>query len=297
MTMIAHSLKNIIELIPQALEHVKQASVDQEMPLDSKASTIATALELQYFEKIAHKSVNVFALEKVAQAVELYGVTELVKELGTALVKAAADCKVDELLNTNENFFLKVAAFEGTHANMSIEERSATATALYKEAKQRNIDADELVMLYSGNGYLSKEAAVKALAVRYHTTQNTDFVKLAGTIGRMPDTSLSPELLIEISDTICKLDKMAGLNFQGHNFYKEAFFLKESAFKSSMSVRLCGKDIPYESIERVGRQKVASYIGEDIAKEMDAGPQNFKAVVETLPLDLQNVLHSLVKNV
>jgi hypothetical protein len=62
-------------------------------------------------------------------------------------------------------------------------------------------------------------------------------------------------------------------------------------------VKLAGQNIPYENLERVGHGKIASYIGKDVADEMNHGPENFKAVAETLPLDLQRVLVSLTKNV
>jgi hypothetical protein len=295
--MLAHTLKNILELVPEALPLVKKASIDKTMPLDSKDSTIATALQLKYFEKVAYQPVDVFALEKVTKAVHVYGVQDEVNTLTDKLIKAAEKKTSDNELGTSENYFLKVAAFEGDLGNLPIKDRSEIATNLYKEAKARGIEASEQIMLYSGNGFLSKEAAVKALAVRFNETKNTDFVKIASAIGRTPDAVLSPEILTELSNTVCKMDEEYGLNFKGHNFYKEAFFTKEAAYKGSISVRVAGKDVPYESLERVGREKIAAYIGADVAAEMDAGPANFKNVVETLPLDLQRVLGNLIKNV
>ena len=297
MTMLAHTLKTILELIPEALPFVKQASVDKEMPLDNKDSTIATALQLKYLEKVAYRPVDIFAIEKIAKAVHMYGVTEDVTRLSNAMIKAASEQKIRKENDSDENYFLKVASFEGELSNVSVEDRSAAATYLYKEATKRNLKPSDAVILYSGNAYLSKEAAVQALSVRYNFTGNTDFVKIASALGKTPDVLLSSDILLQISDTICNMDKVAGLHFKGHNFYKEAFFVKEAAFKGSINVRLCGKDVPYESIARVGREKIASYMGSDIASEMDNGPANFKAVIETLPLDLQNVLSSLVKNV
>lgn len=295
--MLAHSLKQILELVPEALPLVKQASIEQEMPLDSKDSAIATALHVKYMEKIAHKPIDVFALEKVAKAVHVYGIGEQVAELTETMVKAAHAKSIAEQNGTSENYFLKVAAFEGDLGNLSVEERSTTAKALYKEAKERNVEPSEAVTLYSGHGFLSKEAAVKALAVRFHATKNSDFVKIASSIGRTPDAYLTDDVLTDLSDTVSKMDQIHGLHFKGHNFYKEAFFVKEAAFKSALNVRIAGKDVPYESLERLGREKIATYIGADVAKEMDGGPQNFKAVVETLPLDMQRVLGNLVKNV
>lgn len=295
--MLAYTLKNILELVPEALPLVKKASIDKELPIDSKDSTIATALHIKYMEKVAHKPLDIFAFDKIASAIELYNVEDQVNDLINKMIKAASVKRTKEELSSSENYFLKEASFEGDLGNLPVEECSSTATLLYKEAKERNIKPSEAVMLYSGNGFLSKEAAVKALAVRYYETNDTNFVKIASAVGRASDSHLNSEMLTNIADTVCKMDQISGLNFKGHNFYKEAFFTKEAAFKSALLVKIAGKDIPYESLERLGREKIAAYIGGDVAREMDGGPENFKAVVETLPLDMQRVLGNLIKNV
>jgi hypothetical protein len=292
--MLAHTLKNILELVPEALPLVKQASVDQELPVDSKDSTIATALQLKYFEKLAYQSVDLDAFEKVANAVKAYGVADEVEHLTNLMVKAAKDKSTAQDRDSNDTYLMKVAMFEGSLGTMATVERGEKAVELYKEAKDRNLNTSDDVLLYSGNAFLSKEAAVKALSVRYDLTKNTDLVKIAK---QLASTEMTPNQSRALAETIDCMDKIAGLHFKGHNFYKEAFFVKEAAYKGSINVRLSGKDVPYESIERVGRTKIASYLGEDVAKEMDSGPMNFKNVVETLPMDMQHVLSSLVKNV
>src|ERR1019366_6222982 len=178
-----------------------------------------------------------------------------------------------------------------------LKDKSDLAVALYKEAKELKQTPSDDVILYSGNAYLSKEAAVKALSNRFHVTKDQNFVKIASQLGKYPNHEYDADTLVKLADVVNCLDLLHGLNFKGHNFYKEAFFVKEAALKSSMNVRLCGKDIPYESIERVGKSRISSYVGKDVAKEMDSGPANFKKVLETLPLDLQRVVHNLTKNV
>ncbi len=294
MTMLAHTLRDILQLVPEALPLVKEASVDQEMPLNNRDSTLATALQISYFEKVAYSPVDVFQLEKVAAAVEAYGLTDTVKSMTETMVKSAAYRNAHVSESSNENFLLKVSAFEGNLPNMSIEEKSSTAVELYKEAKSRNLEPSDDVILYSGNGYLSKEAAIKSLSVRYDATKNEDFVKIAAAI---KNAALGPDLIRGIADTIAGMDKAAGLHFKGHNFHKEAIFTKEAAFKGTISVKLAGTQVPYETIERVGKDSISQYIGADVAKEMDGGPMNFKTVIETLPMDLQRVLLSLTKNV
>lgn len=295
--MLAHSLKHILEYVPEALPLVKKASLEQELPIDSIDSVIASALQLKYFEKIAHSSVDIFEMEKVAQAVEMYGVKDQVNALGNLMVKAAEAKMLADYENSNERFFIKVSSFEGSLGEVPVDLRSGVATELYKEAKDKNLEPSEEVIRYSGNGYLSKEAAVKSLVNRYNSTKDGTFIKIASAINKTPKEALTPEVVVSIANTISGMDKAAGLHFKGHNFYKEAFFTKEAGYKGSLSVTLGGKQIPYESIERVGKSNISNYIGPDIAKEMDSGPANFKNVVETLPLDLQKVLLNLIKNV
>lgn len=295
--MLAHSLKHILEYVPEALPLIKKANLEEEFPTNNIEGAIASALHMKFLEKIAHTSFDVFARDRVEAAVQMYGVKDQVEALGNLMVKAAQAKQLADYENSDENYLLKVSSFEGTLGDTPVDLRSGVATSLYKEAKERNLEPSDLVTLYSGNGYLSKEAAVKSLANRFHTTKNDMFVKLAHSINTAPDHALTPEILVTIADSISTMDKQAGLNFKGHNFYKEAFFVKEAAFKGSLSVTLAGKQIPYESIERVGKSNISQYIGADIAKEMDSGALNFKSVVETLPLDLQRVLLNLTKNV
>jgi hypothetical protein len=298
MTMLAHTLKQILEYVPEALPLVKEASVDKEMPLDSRDSTIATALQLKYFEKVAYSPVDVFEIEKVAAAVEAYGVKFEVEQLSEAMIKAASQLEMNRSNSSVESYLLKESSFCGSYGDMTIVDRSLKAKELYKEAKEKGLEPAEEVTLYSGNAYLDKEAAVKSLAVRYHETKDDSFVKIASVIGRKyANSDMTSDLQSFMADTVAQLDKQAGLHFKGHNFHREVFHTKEAAYKSSLMVKVAGKQIPYENLERVGRSKIASYLGSDIAKEMDSGPMNFKNVVETLPLDMQHVLSNLVRNV
>jgi hypothetical protein len=297
MTMLAHSLKPILQLVPEAMPLVKQASVDQEFPLDSKDSTLATALQLKYFEKVAYHAVDVFQLEKVAKAVDLYGLREQLNELTGKMVKAAQAKKEEVSLDDQKlEYQIKEAAF--SHNFQSTKERATEATELYKQASDLGITPSEDVVRYSGHAYFDKEAALKGLTVRYNETKDLDFVKVARVIveGKNDERLRDADNLVKLASFIDTLDKRNHLQFKGFDFFKEAF-VKEAAYKSALMVKLAGQQVPYESLERVGHTRIASYIGKDVADEMNHGPENFKAVAETLPLDLQRMLVSLTKNV
>lgn len=294
--MLAHSIKPILELVPEALDMIKKASVDQDFPVDSRDSTLASALELKYHECVDGKSVDIFAIEKVAQAVDLYGIREEVRDLTSKMIKAAQDFSMSASEDVSANYLAKEASLAGDLSGFSdIVAVAATAVDLYKEASSLSIDPNETVKRYSGHGYLDKKASVEALASRYQATGNASFVKIASALYRMDTLNMKPESVYDVCRTVSEMDKEAGLSAKGFNFFREAVMTKSAA--SAMQISLCGKEYPYESILRLGRGRIAQFIGEDVAKEVDANPMNAKQVLETLPRDLQQILCNLLKNV
>lgn len=295
--MLAYTLKNILDLVPEAASFVKQASVEQDMPLDNKDSCIATALKLKYHEKVAFKAVDVFEIEKVAKAVKAYGVEDQVTALTDRMVKVAHERSATAAALANDDYLTKQAYFEGELTGLRTEGTlSKEAAALYDEAKEKGIEPSEAVVRYSGHGYMDKEAAVKALANRYYVTHNASFVKLAAAIHKLPG-QIKAETVRDICDTISGMDKEAGLSVKGYNFYNETILTKEAAVISALKVKLCGQDVPFEKIAKLGKGRFSAYIGEDIGNEYDQGPVHFKQVLETLPMDLQKVALQLTKNV
>lgn len=296
--MLAYTLKDILTLVPEAMPLVKQAHIDQDMPLGNRDSCIASALQLKYQEAVAYSPADVFSIEKVAKAVRLHGVEDVVADLAGKLVKAAAERRINQGHDVKAEYLTKQAHFEGEGSGFADPLRmSEQAVDLYKEAAAAGVEASERVRRYSGHAFLSKEAAVKSLAARYQATQNPDFVKIASALNRLDTDTMKAETIQDICSTVAQMDKEAGLHAKGFDFYREALLTKEAAITSSLSVKLCGKPMPYESIARVGRDRIAQYVGEDVAKEMDAGPVHAKQVFETLPLDLQRLVSDLTKNV
>jgi hypothetical protein len=295
--MLAYTLKDILELVPEAASFTKQASVEQDMPLDNKDSCIATALQLKYHEKVAYKAVDVFAIEKVARAVKAYGVEDQVKALSERMVKAAFERTSAAAAIATDDYMMKQAYFEGElsgmrpHGTMSKE-----ASALYDEACAKGINPSDSIKIYSGHGYMDKEAAVKALANRYYETKNPSFVKIATAIHKM-EGEFKPETVRDICDTISEMDKEAGLSTKGYNFYAETVLVKEAQLVSALNVKLCGKNVPFEKIAKLGKGRFSAYMGEDIGREYDMGPVHFKQTLEALPMDLQKIALHLTNNV
>jgi hypothetical protein len=295
--MLAYTLKEILDLVPEAASFVKKASVEQDMPLDSKDSCIASALKLKYHEKVAFKAVDVFAIEKVAQAVKAYGVEAEVASLSERMVNAAFEKSAAAAAIANDDYLTKQAYFEGELSGLRPEGTlSKEASALYDEAVAKGIKPSDDVVRYSGHGFMDKEAAVKALANRFYETRNPSFVKLATAIHKLQG-QIKPETVRDICDTICGMDKEAGLSTKGYNFYKETILTKEAEVISALKVKLCGQDVPFEKIAKLGKGRFSAYMGADVGNEFDHGPAHFKQILETLPMDLQKVALHLTKNV
>lgn len=293
--MLAHSIKPILELVPEAREFIKLASVDQDYPVNNRDSCIASAMALKYHECVDGRPVDIFAIEKVAKAIELYNVTEQVKDLNYKLIKSAHSKLVEDHRDHAGEYLTKEASFEGAQTGfVDITELAEKASDLYKEASAKKVEPSDSVKRYSGHGYLDKKAAVEALAARYQATSNVGFAKIASALGRMDTLTLKPETVYDVAYTVSCMDKEAGLCAKGFNFFNEAVMTKSAA--SAMQITLMNKPYAYEDVLRLGSSRISQYLGKDVADELDKGPANAKAVLETLPMDMQQILCSLLKN-
>lgn len=295
--MLAYTLKEILDLVPEALPLVKEAQINQDMPLGNRDSCIATALQIKYNEHVSYKPIDVFSLDKVAAAIKAYGVQDVVSDLTDKLIKAAAERRISLGRNLKDEYLQKEAAFQGEGSGFNDPIRLAKqATSLFKEASTLGTTPSEMVTRYSGNAMLDKEAAISALASRFHATKNADFVKIASALNRLDTFNVKPETVQDICYTISEMDKEAGLSALGFDFYKEALISKEAA-AFAVSVMLGNRRVPYEKIARVGRDRISQYVGEDVAKEMDRGPMHTKQSFEALPLALQKLVCQVVDNI
>jgi hypothetical protein len=284
--MLAHTLKPILELVPEALPMIKQAHVDEEFPLSNRDSCIASALCVNYAAKISGDTIAFPILEKVAKAVKLYNVEDQIKAFTDKMVATVQEKKASTLLPGN--YMDKQANFEGDFTGFSdVLEQSQKAEALYKEAKALGIEPSDQVKRYSGHAFLVKEAAVKSLAVRYHKTNDAGYVKLAAAVNKANEFGLKSETIVDLCRTVSEMDKAAGLTM---DFFKETLVTKEAEALDSVTVRLRGKEVPLNSIIALGEKRLAGYLGTEITREMADGPMNFKAALEALPIDSQQLL-------
>lgn len=295
--MIAYTLKNVLSLVPEAAGLVKQASLDKEYPLDNKDACLASALCIAYHANIDHDTVNPYLIEKIASAVKLHDLTNTVASLSTMMVNRSRLTKQAEAKDEKAEYMTKEASFEGERCGLvDFDRLTKLAEDLYEEALSLNLTLSDAISLYSGNAYLSKEAAVGALRARFQLTQDPVFVKLAVAIDSNDRFNPSRQTIQDLCKTVARLDKQASLSTKGFDFYKEALIVKKAGYSATMRVRLGNQEFPLEKILRIPPTHLEHYMGKDFADELKGDPANAEALVEALPDDLKQVLLTLLKN-
>lgn len=291
--MLAHAIKEVLTIVPEAMDFIKEASLEQDFPVDSRDSAAASYLTAAYLVKTAGKVLDVDLLKRLEKAVSLYGVKQELDKFIPRFVplqKQASEKEIITLVKSAE------AMFEGNLAGfLNIEKAAEKATELMTKYASR-ITSPE-VKRYSGHAWLNKEAAIYALSNRYYATkeQNKDFIKIA----RLINDSVREDDFLSIRD-ICKtvtiLDKQASLDLLGFNFYREALITKEAAIATLM-VNLNSIPVPYTKIVALGKDTISSYLGKDIGGALTGDPGNDKAVLESLPRPQQVMLQNILKKV
>lgn len=295
--MLAHNLKDILSLVPEAIEMVKQANLEADFPLDCKDSAAASYLQAHYLIKVAGKPVCPDKLALIEKAASLYGIKE---ELDIMLPRLNNFEKQASFNQERYGLSLKEleSNFEGDLCGfLGIEKAASEANRLIEQYGDQ-VKSKE-VLRYAGQGWLNKEAALKSLANRVYAIKekNIDDAQAFTKVARIMLDSVKENdynSIKQLCGTITSLDKKAGLDLIGFNFYKEALITKEAGL-SQLNVSLAGEQIPYEKIQRFGKDRIGSTLGADIAKEMNGDPVSEKAMLESLPRDLQVMLKSLVK--
>lgn len=286
--MLAYNLKDILALVPEARELVKQASLEEDFPTNNKDSVCASYLRMGYLAKVAGKSVDESITRVLEKAAEMYGVRKQLDTLSKKLEKKASVEKAD-----------LVGAFVLAKDRLSLDgiEKVASAAKALEGKDVPSYIADD-VSLYSAATLLNKEAAVHALANRYIASNNEGFKKLAYLVIRNLKEN-DYDNISKVCSTVTTMDKAAGLDLLGFNFYTEALvpMTKVAAFSSSLGVTLVGEQIPYEKIQKFGKDRISSVLGKDVAAGLTDDPVNNKYMIESLPRDLQIVLKAQLKNV
>ena len=302
--MLAYNLKDILGIVPELQEHIKKANIEEEYPLDNKDGCIASYMRCYYLSKVAEKVVDPEIIERLEKAARLYDIKETVIPF-IQKMKKFAEQKQRDTLNSAETLTVKQAEalFEGNLTGFFDIEETAKQAKNIMVKYASDVTSPE-VKRYTGQAYFNKKAAVDALEARAEASGKEVYTKFASAITKTMEYDSSPIDIMAVCERVTALDKQAGLINKGFNFYKEALSVGPERIGdnfdkigSALTVKVCGKPVAYEKIERLGKHRIAQYLGKDIASEMTADPIANKRIIESLPLDVQRVLASLLRNV
>lgn len=295
--MLAYHVKAMAQYLPQsAVEMIKSASLTQEFPTDSQASSAASFLAIQYLEKVANTPVDYEVKERVEKAVDLYGISKVASEYAAGMRSLAKQEYLEKAASAFVDTSFKYAEFVDSFT--SCEPNLEKSAALARELEVAGYELSPEELAYAGKGLMSKEAAVSGLVARAYAVpldKAAPFVKLARMLNQAEEGSITEDWGSSIAAQVAEMDKAAGLHSRGFNPYKD-FFVK-SAADYSVQVSLAGSKVPYEKIVKLGAGRISQAIGKDVADALFKGAANDKQVLETLPLDLQHVLLSLTNRV
>ena len=283
--MLAHNIGDILTLAPEAKELIKMASIEEDYPSNNRDSVCASYLRIQYLTKVAKKIIPPEKIEFITKAACLYGMKDkldiIAKSFDPAMEKSA-EAKIADLYSEFE-------------FNFSGFRRLEKVAHLAEQLKDSGFTGDERVERYSGSMLLNKEAAILTLANRYHATKEPSFVKLAHIIDEQIKINDS-ENIRKLCHTVVELDKQAGLDIIGFDFYKDAFMTKEAAC-SALMVNIAGDNVPIEKLERFGKENLGAVLGKEVAGDYTNDLVSNKYMLEALPMDSQRVLKFALKGI
>lgn len=295
--MISYSIKQILTLVPEAFPLVKQANLEEDYPLSNKSDAIASALRISYETNILGTTVDADIMEKVAMAVDVYNLEEVVttvtkemlREHGGRMEKSASTTQAPQA------FLEKQAQMEaGLCGYKNIPSLVKQAEQLREEALALGQEPAEHVLRYSCDAWMDKEAAINGLHSRYALTKDDMFVKLAAALGMEETLVPSGPLVKNFCETITGMDKLAGLDWKGFDIYKECLLTKSAAARN-LQVKVGKASYPIEKIMSIPKHHLVNYLGADVAKSL-TDPHTAKAVIESLPADMHSVLNSVIKS-
>lgn len=295
--MLSYSIKQILTLVPEAFPLIKQANLEGEYPLANKSDALASALRVAYETDILGKSLDIDTMEKVAMAVEVYNLAEVVSVVTREMVAEHSGRmeKSASVSQAPQAFLEKQAQMEaGLSGYKDIPSLVKQAEELREEAETLGQEPADHVLRYSCDAWMDKEAAINSLHSRYALTKNDMFVKLAAALGMEEALVPSGPLVKNFCETITGMDKAAGLDWKGFDIYKECLLTKTAAARS-VKVRVGKQEYPIERIMRVPKHHLVNYLGADVASSL-SDPHTAKAVIESLPADMHSVLNSVMKS-
>jgi hypothetical protein len=286
--MLAYDLNNILQIVPEAVGMVKEASLSEEFPVDSRDSALASGLQISYLTKVAGESVDYATQERVSRAVLAYGLSGELEKLASRIEAFGMAEKQASLYNAQESLQLQEEVLRGSlgfHQDL-------IKVASYAEDITARFNGQAFgyeTSLYSAGLPFGESEVSNALQKRAYETGDTRYNDILTVVTEFGVESLNlggQEKRASVAKAVVSLDQE---HFYNGDFYKEAF-VKEASY----NINLGSKTVPFEKIARLGSAHIGDILGKDVADALTGDYGNDKAVLESLPLDEKNALGRFV---
>ena len=286
--MLAYDLNNILQIVPEAVGMVKEASLSEDFPTDSKDSTLASGLQIAYLTKVAGEIVDYVIQDKVSRAAIAYGISDELEKLAAKITTFGMAEKKASLYNAQESLRLQEEVLRGSlgfHQDL-------TKVASYAEGITARFNGQEFSYetdLYSANLPFGESEVTNALQKRAYVTGDSRYNEILSVVTEFSFESLNfsgQEKRASVAKAVVGLDQE---HFYNGDFYREAF-VKEASYNISLG----NKTVPFEKIARLGSAHIGDILGKDVASALTGDYCNDKAVLESLPLDEKNALGRFV---
>lgn len=274
--MLAYNMKDILLIVPEAESMTKEASLNEDFPIDSRDSAIASALRIEYLTKVAGETITYPTREKVASALEAFSATTAASGLVQKIAKFAVAEKRASLYDATESLHLQEEVLRG---NLGFHQ-DLMKVASYAEDIVSRFNGQEFsheTQLYSGALPFGEHEVTNALQKRAYATGDTRYNDVLGVVSDYTVECLNlggQEKRASVAKTVTQLDQE---HFYNGDFFREAF-VKEASYY----VNLGGKSVPWEKIDK---DHVGDVLGKEVSAALTGDYANDKAVLESLPMD------------
>ena len=297
--MYLQTAKEILTLVPESAELLKTASVEgHAQALHEPANALASYLDITYLEKVAGKAVDIDYRSQTLRAVSLLGLTKQAEEFSASLVERATQPKLDLEKEASRRVHLVKEQMNKFDADLVKAASLANYLVDSKYGETEAVKNSPEVAAMACTGYMDKAAAISELYYRFNKSGYEPFIKLANVINERDTVSLTRSEQNAICDAVRIMEKTAKLACGATNFNRHVMVvrpLEKAAFEKAICCTVAGRSIPLDKIQQVGHGTLASVLGEEVAQALQGHPVEAEAVIDTLPLDSQQLLEALVR--
>lgn len=273
--MLAYQIHDILRIVPEAVTMIKEASLSEEFPVDSKDSALASGLCVAYLTKVAGEQVNYAIQEKVAKAAQAYGVSDTLEKFAARIETFGQAEKRASLYSPEETLSLQTEVLRGQLGfHQDLVKVASYAEGLCERFGDSVTDPD--VLRYSASMPIDYGRLENALQKRAYETGDVRYNDVLSVVSEFGIDALNlsgREKRASVAKTIASLDQEHHYN---GDIFKEAF-VKQASY----SIKLNSKSIPYEQLDK---GKVGDILGKDVASALTGDFANDKAVIESLPM-------------